>query len=122
MSDNHRFDIDAFIGHDTSQVLNHCLGLLITSDALNLAGGDLTDHGPDSFSDCSLKHLIKLGDIHAQVVDIVTIHVDVEDNGDVNLNEDVVACGAGGYWLVENYVLLRDQVLRLSPRETIVHA
>lgn len=60
-------------------MLYHCFGLFITSDALDLAGRNLTDHGSHSLGNSGFKHLVKLRYIHAKVVDIVTLHVDVED-------------------------------------------
>ena len=38
----------------------------------------------------------------------------------MNLHKDVVTRGAGGDWLIENDVLLGNQILSLSPRETPV--
>jgi len=101
-------------------MLNHCFGLFVTSDALDLAGRDLTDHGPHTLGNSGLKHLVKLRYIHAKVVHIVAFHVDVEDYRDVNLHENVVTSRAGGDWLIENDVLLGNQILSLCPRETPV--
>ncbi len=80
----------------------------------------MTDHSSDSLCNSRFEHLIKFGDIHAQIVYVVAFHVDIEDHGYVNLHENIVACGAGSDWLIENYILLRDKVLSLCPRKAIV--
>ena len=66
-------------------MLNHGLGLFITSDALDLSRANTTDHVTDSLGDGSLKHLIQLTHVHAQVVDVVTVLVNVEHDRYVNL-------------------------------------
>lgn len=54
--------------------------MIITADALDLAGADGTDHVPHSLGDGSLKHLVQLAHVHAEIVDIVAVLVHVEDH------------------------------------------
>ena len=61
-------------------MVDHGLSMLVTSDALNLAGANLTHHSTDSLSDGSLKHLVEFTNIQAHLIDVVTILVDVQNN------------------------------------------
>jgi hypothetical protein len=103
-------------------MLDHGFGLFVTTNTLNLAGGDLAHHSSYSLSNGSLKHLIELRDIHTKIVDIFVVHVDVKDHRNVDLHKNIVACGTRSHRLVKDYVLLCDQVLSLCPRKAPVHA
>lgn len=71
VGDDHRLDKDPFVRHDRAEVLDHRLGLLVSTDALDLARAHSADHVPHSLGDGGIEHLVKLAHIHAQVVDIV---------------------------------------------------
>ena len=85
VGDDYRLDVDTFVRHNLSKMLDHGLGLLVTSDALNLSGADTADHVSNSLSDCSLKHLIQFTDIHAKIVNIVTISIDIKHHRYIDL-------------------------------------
>lgn len=71
MGDDHGLNENAFVRHDRAEVLDHSLGLLVSTDALDLARADSADHVSHSLGDGGIKHLVELAHIHAQIVDIV---------------------------------------------------
>jgi hypothetical protein len=78
MRDDHGFDVDALVGHNLAEVLDHGLCLFITSDALDFPGAHGADHVSHSLSDGGLEHLIELAHIHAQIVNVITLWDDVK--------------------------------------------
>ena len=52
--------------------------MVVSSDALDLAGTDSADHVPYALSDGCLEHLVELAYVHAQIVHVLTLLIDIE--------------------------------------------